>query len=69
MVAYLILCNFVLFLDFLNNRQFLTKNQDGKFGKEEGTKYSALEKIWKKRRKEQPARSDCVGNKRCDVRK
>ena len=53
MVAYIILCNFVLFVGFLTTITFWQKKkQDGRMGeKKEGTKYSALEKIWKKQGK------------------
>ena len=59
MLAYLILCNFLLFVGFLNNHQFLTKNQDGRMGKTE-----CLRENLEETREKQPTSSDCVGNKK-----
>jgi hypothetical protein len=39
------------FLGFLNNHQLLAKKTGWQDGKKEETKYSAYEKIWKKREK------------------
>jgi hypothetical protein len=58
----------IVFLVFLNKHQFQKKKHDGMIGKQKQKK-ERNGVLTRKRGINEPASNDCVGNKRCAVRK